>query len=252
MFLIGGCSHQIWTLVFAADNCFDLCAAFVFSHSWRVKMEGFSCLFVIKCCFIVCLPNFNTFFSVSCLFPSFIVINMSARLRVILQEEIHKLSLPSGFPQTVDELKYIVKETFKIEQDFSLPFQDQDFDGQFFTLLKMSEIKDKDTIKVFFTSPVVTLLFEDSFNANSLKENSDSICTEMSEDVSSCSSLQPSDDTIILSSPETILQSSPESTRSLCSSSWPAQFTIPTFSFDTELILQAANEAYRKDGTYPA
>lgn len=77
----------------------------------------------------------------------------------------------------------------------------------------------------------------------------DSICTEMSEDVSSCSSLQPSDDTIILSSPETILQSSPESTRSLCSSSWPAQFTIPTFSFDTELILQAANEAYRKDGT---
>lgn len=149
----------------------------------------------------------------------------------------------------MDELKYIVKETFKIEQDFSLKFQDQDFDGQFFTLLKMSEIKDKDTIKVVFTSPVVTLMFEDSFNANSLKENSDSICTEMSEDVSSCSSLQPSDDTIILSSPETILQCSPESTLFLRSSSWPAQFTIPTFSFDTELILQAANEAYRNDGT---
>lgn len=70
----------------------------------------------------------------------------------------------------------------------------------------------------------------------------------MSEGASSCSSSLPSDDTIILSSPETILQSSPERSLSLCSSSWPAQFTIPTFSFDTELILQAANEAYRKDG----
>ncbi|KAK0131261.1 hypothetical protein N1851_034050 [Merluccius polli] len=43
--------------------------------------------------------------------------------------------------------------------------------------------------------------------------------------------------------------SSPGSTSSLRSESWPAQFEIPTFSFDTELILQAANEAYRKDGT---
>lgn len=57
---------------------------------------------------------------------------MSARLRVILQEEICKLNLPSGIPQTVEELKKIVKETFEIDQDFSLQFQDQDLDGQFF------------------------------------------------------------------------------------------------------------------------
>ncbi len=31
--------------------------------------------------------------------------------------------------------------------------------------------------------------------------------------------------------------------------SLPAQFEIPTFSFNTEVILQAANEAYRKDRT---
>ncbi len=173
---------------------------------------------------------------------------MSARLRVILQEEIRKLPLPSGIPQTVDELRHIVQETFAIEQDFSLQFQDQDFDGQFFTLLEMNEVKDKDTIKVVLTAPVITLTFEDSLNAKGLQESFDSSCTESSDDVRSSSS-HPSSGTILLSSPETIIESSPESTSSLRSSSWPAQFKIPTFSFDTELILQAANEAYRKDGT---
>lgn len=173
---------------------------------------------------------------------------MSARLRVILQEEIRKLSLPSGVPATVEELKHIVQDTFAIEQDFSLQFQDQEFDGQFFTLLETNEVKDKDTIKVVLTSPVITLTFEDSLNAKGLQEGFDSSCAESSEDVRSSSSL-PSSDTILLTSPETIVQSSPESTSSLRSSSWPAQFEIPTFSFDTELILQAANEAYRKDGT---
>ncbi|XP_067305210.1 uncharacterized protein [Pseudorasbora parva] len=161
---------------------------------------------------------------------------MSARLRVILQEEIRKLSLPSGIPQTVEELKHIVQETFAIEQDFNLQFQDQDFDGQFFTLLGTDEIKDKHTIKVVLAEPVITLTFQDSSN---VQENIDSICTEFLEDVVSCSTA---------SSNATIL-SFPGSTSSLRSVPWPAQFEIPTFSLDTELFLQAANEAYRKDGT---
>lgn len=66
---------------------------------------------------------------------------MSARLRVILQEEIRKLSLPSGIPQTVEELKHIVQKTFAIEQDFSLQFQEQHFNGQVFTLIKTDKIK---------------------------------------------------------------------------------------------------------------
>lgn len=162
---------------------------------------------------------------------------MSARLRVILQEEICKLSLPLGIPQTVEELKHIMQETFAIEQEFSIQFQDQDFDGQFFTLLETNEIKDKDTVKVVFAEPVVTLTLEDSLNIKGPQESFDSSCTE--EDVGSSS----------IASNDTIILSSPESTSSLCSVSWPAQFEIPTFSLDTELVLQAANEAYRKDGT---
>lgn len=145
--------------------------------------------------------------------------------------------------------KVYFKITFKISQDFNLQFQDQDFDGQFFTLLKMNDIEDKDTIQVFFSSQLLTLMLANSFDASSVKENTDCISTEMLNAASSCSSSQSSDDTIILSSPETILRSSPERRLFLRSSSWPAQFVIPTFSFDIEFILQAANEAYRKDGT---
>ncbi|XP_053303602.1 uncharacterized protein LOC128462296 [Pleuronectes platessa] len=149
---------------------------------------------------------------------------MSAKLRVILREQIRKLPLPSGIPETVEDLKNIVQETFAIEEDFSLQFQDQEFDGQFFTLLKTCDIKDKDTIKVVLAEPVIL-------------ESFDSSGADLSEDVGSTAS----SDTIILSSPR--------STSSLRSVSWPAQFEVPTFAFDTELVLQAANEVYQKDGT---
>ncbi|KAJ8375573.1 hypothetical protein SKAU_G00061530 [Synaphobranchus kaupii] len=81
----------------------------------------------------------------------------------------------------------------------------------------------------------MTLTFEDSLNAKGLQESMDCSYAESSEDACSTAS--------------TILLSSPESTSSLRSESWPTQFEIPTFSFDTELVLQASNEAYRKDGT---
>lgn len=158
---------------------------------------------------------------------------MSVRLRVMLQEEIRKLLLPLAIPQTVGELKTILQETFEIKQDFTIQFQD--FDGQFFTLLETKDIKDKDTIKVVLIEPVITLTFEDSLTAKGVHQSVDSSFVESSED--SCSTAS------------TIFPSSPESAFSLRSESWPAQFEIPTFSFDTELILQAANEAYSKDGT---
>ncbi|XP_029923227.1 uncharacterized protein LOC115370376 [Myripristis murdjan] len=164
---------------------------------------------------------------------------MSARLRVIFQEQIRKLNLPSGIPQTVEELKNIVRETFEIEQDFSLQFQDQEFDGQFFTLFESKEIKDKDTIKVVLLEKEVILTFEDCLQSPRLRESFGSSSLDSSEDAGPCSAA---------SSDVTILSSS-RSTSSLRSEFWPAQFEIPTFSLDTELILRAANEAYNKDGT---
>lgn len=76
-------------------------------------------------------------------------------------------------------------------------------------------------------------------NAARLQESFGSSCVDSSEDPSACSTA---------SSDVTILSSS-RNASSLHSESWPAQFEIPTFSLDTELILQAANEVYKKDRT---
>lgn len=176
--------------------------------------------------------------------------NMDAQLQVILKDEICKLSLPSGIPSTIVELKQIVQETFAIEDDFSLQFQDKDFDNQFCTLQVTVEVKDKDTIKVVFPElSVITFTpLQDStgfqeFQDISLAQSSQAVC-------SSPSPIASSSDTI-LSSPgstsSTIILSSPGSTSSLRLISWPPDFDIPTFSLDTELI--HADEAYRKDGT---
>ena len=123
---------------------------------------------------------------------------MSAKLRVILQEEIPKLSLPPGIPEPVGELKHIVQETFAIEEDFSMQFQDTEFDGPFFTLLETSDIKDKDTFKVVRAEPVITLAVEDCLPAKRLQESVDSSDTELSEDVG-CSSTASSDTIILFS-----------------------------------------------------
>ena len=46
---------------------------------------------------------------------------MSAKLRVILQDEIRKPPLPSGIcPETLEELQHIVQEIFPIEEDVSM------------------------------------------------------------------------------------------------------------------------------------
>lgn len=105
---------------------------------------------------------------------------MSVRPRVMLQEEIRKLLLPLGIPQTVGELKTILQETFEIKlfeiKNFTIQFQDEDFDGQFFTLLyKTKDIKDKDTIKVVLIETMITLTFENSLTAKGVHQSVDPI-----------------------------------------------------------------------------
>lgn len=42
---------------------------------------------------------------------------------------VRKMTLSSR-PESVDELKTMIKEKFKLDFDFSLSYQDPDFDGQ--------------------------------------------------------------------------------------------------------------------------
>lgn len=46
-----------------------------------------------------------------------------------------------------------------------------------------------------------------------------------------------------------LVSSSDENGTSHRSKPWPAEFEIPTFSYDVEVVLKAGNQAYKKDGT---
>lgn len=106
---------------------------------------------------------------------------------------------------------------------------DSAFGDQLFSLLDTEDLKDKDTIKVvdFDGPPLITLNVQELNN----------------------SSTETSDERGSLGSRDTVILSSPESTSSQRSSPWPSEFEVPQFVYDTELILEAANEAQMKDGT---
>ncbi|XP_062864816.1 sterile alpha motif domain-containing protein 3-like [Trichomycterus rosablanca] len=155
-----------------------------------------------------------------------------AKLRIILQDhDIRRLELPSGIPDTVDELHSLVQQTFQIEGSFTLHFKDADF-GEIFLQNSVCDVKDKDTLKVVhvFESPMVILTNLDS----SCPSGTESAIYPQSD---SCSS--GSQDTVILSSPEHMTH------RSQC---WPVEFTIPRFAYNTELVLASGNEAFEKEG----
>ena len=210
---------------------------------------------------------------------------MSAVLRVMLKEDVLKLRLPSGIPQTVEELTQIVKETYAIEGYFLLEYQDQDFRDEFFTLINTQDIEDKCTIRVVFVPPLITLSYVNPLQVSCETEKDANPLTPLQV---SCETKEADDsfseaDTMILSSPERSSShtsisvpslSSPESsalsiaslatsasgddpsqafpessTSSLRSQPWPAVFEIPTFSLDTEIVLDGGNLAFKKDGT---
>ncbi|ROI73795.1 hypothetical protein DPX16_22906 [Anabarilius grahami] len=140
-----------------------------------------------------------------------------AVLRVILQDhDVRKLFLPSGIPNTVDDLLTIVKETFQLDEHFSLMYMDTDF-GQFFTLTSTDDIKNKDSIKIIKKEDPSVIL--------TLTPVCDSDMLLPARDVDQHST----DDQSSFSSRKTML-SAPSEGRS-------------------EKVLQAGNQAYFEDGT---
>ncbi|XP_041804801.1 uncharacterized protein LOC121614792 [Chelmon rostratus] len=152
------------------------------------------------------------------------------KLRIIFgEDDIRKLVLPSGIPGTIQDLTDVIQETFRITGSFTVLYQDMDFGGQFFTLTSIEEVQDKATLKLVMAESVVLTLSP----VESL--------VPQSSDASSCHS-SGSQDTILLSHQD-------ESGTSYRSKPWPTNFEIPPFSYDVELVLEAGNQAYEKEGT---
>ena len=129
-------------------------------------------------------------------------------LRVFVSTDIAlKLTLTER-PQSVEELKSIMQERFKprLDGDFTLQYEDPDFDGQLCLLLDIQELPEKGTLKV-------------------IRSGSDS------------SSTASSDTDILPHVPFTQRQKK-----------WPDCFSLPTFSFEVEHVLQEGNTAFERTG----
>lgn len=64
----------------------------------------------------------------------------SAALRVIFEHRIEKLTLPSGIPESLEELHSAVKQALNITDEISLQYMDSDFED-FFTLHSTTQIQ---------------------------------------------------------------------------------------------------------------
>lgn len=106
----------------------------------------------------------------------------SVVLRVTFGHTIEKRTLPSGIPETMEELHLAVRQTLKVTDDFSLQYLDLDFED-FFTLHSTTQIKNKASIKVVTTDPVILSLYPVAHN----ESYTESVTSEQSFDAASTS-----------------------------------------------------------------
>ncbi|KAL1273015.1 hypothetical protein QQF64_028877 [Cirrhinus molitorella] len=142
-------------------------------------------------------------------------------LRVILTEaDIRKIRLTTK-PCSVDDLISCLKTSLALEYNFTLQFQDPDFNNDLVNLTNLSELPPKPTVKIIPFIEVMPVSLNDT--------------CESSEALSDAAS---SADTVLVST-------SPQEPKM----PWPEVFFIPKFSVDVEYRLRQANLVYLRDGT---
>lgn len=129
-------------------------------------------------------------------------------LRVYVDMDVAMKLTLNGRPNSVEELKMIMQEKFKprLDSDFSLQYEDPDFNGQLSVLVDIEELPEKATLKV-------------------MRSESDE------------SSTASSDTDILPHVPLTRRQKK-----------WPDAFTVPTFSYEVEHVLEEGNRVFETSG----
>ncbi|MGH0164631.1 UNVERIFIED_CONTAM: hypothetical protein FKN15_047495 [Acipenser sinensis] len=75
--------------------------------------------------------------------------SQALKLRVIVEaDSIRKITLDTR-PESVDDLKSILKDKLKLDVDVSLQYEDPDFDGELISLVDIDELPQKATLKLF-------------------------------------------------------------------------------------------------------
>ena len=146
-----------------------------------------------------------------------------------------KITLQSGIPSSLEELKNVIKQQCVLTTDFRLQYLDKEF-GAFLNLTSTGDLKNMDKLKVIYLNAEEPTLASPQRTASSNWSPN-----------SSRSSVTTSFDTDILSSPDS--GSSPSTSSSMLRlDSWPAVFPIPTFSFEVNMQLAKADQDFNKNG----
>lgn len=151
---------------------------------------------------------------------------MALILRVNINPKlVRKIKLPA-LPESVENLQNELKVKLGIEEEFTIQYEDPDFDNRPCNLIEINEL------------PTERAVLHLVWNHTSAPE------PQTSSDTTSISSLDTASLTSSASySPSSVIQNYRRNT-----SQWPHPFPIPSFSYDIELKLRKGNEVYEKTG----
>lgn len=170
-------------------------------------------------------------------------------LKIILGDNgRQRLTLPSGMPQSLNELSEEVRKQCGLQGNFRLQFMDVEFDCEFMNLTSVDEIQDKSTLKVFPLTENSTPPCAVNYTTGHL-EDCDSLFSSLEDTIilTSAESSPASISSGFSSSASTSSGSSSASTSR--SSAWPDVFRVPLLTYDAEVQLERANAAFRENGT---
>lgn len=170
-------------------------------------------------------------------------------LKIILGDNgRQRLTLPSGMPQSLNELSEEVRKQCGLQGNFRLQFMDVEFDCEFMNLTSVDEIQDKSTLKVFPLTENSTPPGAVNYTTGHL-EDCDSLFSSLEDTIilTSAESSPASISSGFSSSASTSSGSSSASTSR--SSAWPDVFCVPLLTYDAEVQLERANAAFRENGT---
>lgn len=136
-----------------------------------------------------------------------IYVEASILFHLILADDNIQRVRTEGLPETVDEMKMMLKTHLNLEGEMVIQFQDEEFGGQFCNLNNMEDLpSERIKLKFIMKAPP---------------------------------SSPQSDYTLDTASLDTSSQSSGETSRR--SKPWPNLFPIPTFSYENEMKLRRGN-----------
>lgn len=177
-----------------------------------------------------------------------------AILRVYVNEEPQKFVLPTGIPNTVEELKLALKDAFGLPEQFGVQYMDMEF-NDFFVLTATNQIEHKGTIKVVYPPAPVILTFSCASEDAVIPSTSQLSNKAVSFAVSQQPAPSPSPPEFILHAYEDGGASEQQEVHrdpvqpSSGRLPWPKNFPVPGFSPEVGRALQTAMEAYRRNGT---